>query len=395
MSKFIKLRHRDYSLKMFVMNNKKSIIAISAILLIILIFNNSKAQSEAQSDIGEGRQTAITKAIEKVSPAVASINVIQVKEFRTAPLFNDPFFRDFFPYELHRERVKSSGSGVVVSPDGYVITNYHVIENAKEIIVTLPGGEEYEAEIIGTDRMTDLSILKLAGRNFPFAEIGNSDELMIGEWVIALGNPYGLFDVNDQPSATAGIVSALNMDFGKVESGRTYQDMIQTDAAINPGNSGGPLVNSLGQVIGINTFIFTGSGYSQGSIGIGFAIPINKAKTIAEELKVSGRIDRSYATGLHVNPISERIARYLDIPFTQGVIVVEVEPNSAGDRVGIKIADVIVSVAGERVNNANDIKDIISNNDLRPGDQLKLRIFIDGKYQNVTLILGIYESDSR
>ncbi len=395
MSKFIKLRHRDYSLKMFVMNNKKSIIAISAILLIILIFNNSKAQSEAQSDIGEGRQTAITKAIEKVSPAVASINVIQVKEFKTTPLFNDPFFRDFFPYELHRERVKSSGSGVVVSPDGYVITNYHVIENAKEIIVTLPGGEEYEAEIIGTDRMTDLSILKLAGRNFPFAEIGNSDELMIGEWVIALGNPYGLFDVNDQPSATAGIVSALNMDFGKVESGRTYQDMIQTDAAINPGNSGGPLVNSLGQVIGINTFIFTGSGYSQGSIGIGFAIPINKAKTIAEELKVSGRIDRSYATGLHVNPISERIARYLDIPFTQGVIVVEVEPNSAGDRVGIKIADVIVSVAGERVNNANDIKDIISNNDLRPGDQLKLRIFRDGKYQNVTLILGIYESDSR
>lgn len=356
-----------------------------------MFFNNSSAQT----DIGESRQTAITRAIEKVSPAVASINVIQVKEFKTSPLFNDPFFRNFFPYELHRERVKSSGSGVVVSPDGYVITNYHVIENALEIIVTLPGGEEYEAEIIGTDRMTDLSILKLRGRDFPFAEIGNSDDLMIGEWVVALGNPYGLFDVNDQPSATAGIVSALNMDFGKVESGRTYQDMIQTDAAINPGNSGGPLVNSLGQVIGINTFIFTGSGYSQGSIGIGFAIPINKAKTIAEELKVSGRIDRSYATGLQVQPINDRIARYLDIPFTRGVIVVEVEPNSTADRVGIKAADVIVSVGGERVNNANDIKDIISNNDLRPGDQIQLRIFRDGNYINVFMTLGSIEDDPR
>jgi serine protease Do len=376
---------------MLIMRNKKSIAAIVIIILIILIFN----YSSAQSDIEESRYTAITRAIEKVSPAVASINVIQVKEFQTSPLFNDPFFRNFFPYELHRERVKSSGSGVVVSPDGYVITNYHVIENALEIIVTLPGGEEYEAEIIGTDRMTDLSILKLAGRNFPYAEIGNSDELMIGEWVVALGNPYGLFDVNDQPSATAGIVSALNMDFGKVEAGRTYQDMIQTDAAINPGNSGGPLVNSLGQVIGINTFIFTGSGYSQGSIGIGFAIPINKAKTIAEELKVSGRIDRSYATGLQVQPINERIARYLDIPFTRGVIVVEVEPNSTADRVGIKAADVIVSVNGERVNNANDIKNIISNNDLRPGDQLQLRIFRDGDYLNVQMTLGSIENDLR
>ena len=213
----------------------------------------------SQNDITQSRDTAITRAIKRVSPSVASINVIQLKEVTTRSLFNDPFFQNFFPYELHRQKVKSSGSGVVVSPDGYVITNFHVVENALEIIITLPGGEEYEAVVIGTDSMTDLALLKLEGGNFPFATLGNSDELIIGEWVVALGNPYGLFDVNDQPTATAGIISAVNMDFGQQKSGQVFQNMIQTDAAINPGNSGGPLVNSRGEVVGINTFIFTGS----------------------------------------------------------------------------------------------------------------------------------------
>ena len=235
----------------------------------------------SQFDINKSRETAITRAIERVSPAVASINVIQLKEVATRSPFYDPFFQHFFPYELHRQRIKSSGSGVVVSPDGYVITNYHVVENALEIIVTLPGGEEYEAVVIGTDSMTDLALLKSEGGNFSFATLGNSDELIIGEWVVALGNPYGLFDVSDQPTATAGIISAVNMDFGQQKSGQVFQNMIQTDAAINPGNSGGPLVNSHGEVVGINTFIFTGSANSQGSIGIGFAIPIIHAKNIA------------------------------------------------------------------------------------------------------------------
>ncbi len=164
---------------------------------------------------------------------------------------------------MHRERVKSTGSGVVISPDGYVITNSHVLENALETVVTLPGGKEYSAETIGIDKLTDLALLKLEGSNFPYADIGDSDNLIIGEWAIALGNPFGLFDVNDEPTATAGIISAVDMDFGTMESsGRVYQDMIQTDAAINPGNSGGPLVNSLGEVIAINTFIFSGSNYS-------------------------------------------------------------------------------------------------------------------------------------
>ena len=366
--------------------NKFKIIILSLLLLTAMI--------HSQDSIYDSRQSAITRAIEKVSPAVASINVVQLKEYSTQSAYNDPFFRYLFPYELHRERVKSTGSGVVISPDGYIITNHHVLENALEIVVTLPGGKEYSAEIIGTDKQTDLSLLKLDGSDFPYAEIGNSDDLIIGEWVIALGNPFGLFDVNDEPTATAGIISAVNMDFGTMEtSGRVYQDMIQTDAAINPGNSGGPLVNSLGEVIAINTFIFSGSNSSEGSIGIGFAIPIKKAQAIAAELQNFGKIDRTYSTGIQVQPMNERIANYLGIPFTSGAIVVEVDHNSAAENAGIKSADIIVSVNGIKVNSALDIKDVIVTNDLRSGDKLSLRIFRDEKYH--TVILKLARSNER
>lgn len=342
-----------------------------------------------QNSLIESRTNAITSAIQKVSPAVASINVIQLREYRTNSLFDDPFFRNLFPYELHRERVKSTGSGVVISPDGYVITNHHVIDNALEIVVTLPGGNEYPAVIIGSDQLTDLALLKLEGNDFPYAVIGDSDELIIGEWAIALGNPFGLFDVNDEPTATAGIISAVDMDFGTIEStGRVYQDMIQTDAAINPGNSGGPLVNSIGEVIAINTFIFSGSNYSEGSIGIGFAIPINKAITIAAELQEYGEIDRAVTMGIEAQPMNYRFADYLGIPFTNGVIIVNVYSDGVGENAGLKIGDIIVEVNGISVNSMYEIGDIVRTNDLRPGDRLRLRVYKDGDYQNVILKLG-------
>ena len=340
-----------------------------------------------QDDILSSRHNAITRAIKDISPAVASINVIQLKEVSRRSPFSDPFFEFFFPYELHRQKVKSSGAGVVISPDGYVLTNFHVVENAHEIIVTLPGGEEYESEIIGKDRYTDLALLKMEGSDFPFALLGNSDDLIIGEWVIALGNPYGLFDVSDQPTATAGIVSAVNMDFGLQESGQIFQDMIQTDTAINPGNSGGPLVNGLGEVVGINTFIFTGSNYTQGSIGIGFAIPINRAKTIAEELKNKARIDRDYSTGLQVQSLNKRVARYLNLPFVEGVIVVEVEEGTSGDKAGIEIADIILAVNGVKITSAHDIKNVILNQDIRSGEKITVKVYRDGRTKLVTLKL--------
>ena len=340
----------------------------------------------AQPNVDSSRKTAITRAIEKVGPAVACINVQQnVSAYTTS----DPFFRYFFPPEIYP--MKSSGSGVVISPDGYVLTNTHVVENASRISVTLSGGDEYDAEVIGVDKTSDLALLLLNGNNFPFAEMGDSDDLIIGEWVIALGNPFELFSVSNQPTASVGIISANHMDFGmQKESGRVLQNMIQTDAAINPGNSGGPLVNSEGRVIGINTFIFTGSNYNRGSIGIGFAIPINTAKRIAKELKTSGSIDRSFTTGLVVQPLTRSMIRHLKIPFRDGVIVVHVDKNSSAQKAGIAIGDIIITAAGNKVNSPSDIRDIIAEKDLRSGDRIKLKIFRENVYLNIRLKLGSY-----
>ena len=340
----------------------------------------------AQPNVDSSRKTAITRAIEKVGPAVACINVQQnVSAYTTS----DPFFRYFFPPEIYP--MKSSGSGVVISPDGYVLTNTHVVENASRISVILSGGDEYDAEVIGVDKTSDLALLLLNGNNFPFAEMGDSDDLIIGEWVIALGNPFELFSVSNQPTASVGIISANHMDFGmQKESGRVLQNMIQTDAAINPGNSGGPLVNSEGRVIGINTFIFTGSNYNRGSIGIGFAIPINTAKRIAKELKTSGSIDRSFTTGLVVQPLTRSMIRHLKIPFRDGVIVVHVDKNSSAHKAGIAIGDIIVTAAGNKVNSPSDIRDIIAEKDLRSGDRIKFKIFRENAYLNIRLKLGSY-----
>jgi len=347
----------------------KQIFTISLIILSSLC---------SQEDPGASRHTAITRAIHRVSPAVASISVTQIQDVYS-PFARDPFFEFFFPGRRPKREVQSSGSGVVISPDGYILTNFHVVENATNVVVTLPGGEEFEAEIIGTDYITDLALLKLDGKYFPYAKLGDSDELIIGEWVVALGNPFGLFDISKQPTATAGIVSALNMDFGSQSGGRIYKDMIQTDAAINRGNSGGPLVNALGEVIGINTFIFTGSQYSEGSIGIGFAIPINIGKEIAEELKVSGKIDRSFSTGLAVERLTAEVATYLEVPFTHGVIVVDVESGSNAEKSGVMVGDIIYAVNDEEISSSREILRIIKEGDLRSGNRIKLRIYRDGQ----------------
>ena len=293
-----------------------------------------------------------------------------------------------YPREIYP--MKSSGSGVVISPDGFVMTNHHVIENADKVTVTLSGGDEYEAEIIGSDETSDLALIKLSGSDFPYAELANSDDLLIGEWVIALGNPFELFSISNKPSASVGIISATNMDFGMQKSGKVLQDMIQTDAAINPGNSGGPLVNAMGQVIGINTFIFTDYEHFRGSVGIGFAIPINSARRIAEELRMTGEIDRGYSTGLIVQSVTRSISRYLDIPFVKGVIIVEVNQGSPADMTGLEPGDVILSVNGEDVNKPSDIRTVILENDLRSGDKVTLQIFRNGNYQKVKMRLGKY-----
>ena len=336
-------------------------------------------------DILVSRHNSITKAIQKVGPAVASINVEQNK----SSVSFDPFFGFMFPREI--VPMKTSGSGVIISPDGFLMTNHHVIENANNVTVTLSGGEEYQAEIIGSDITSDLALLKLDGEDFPYAELDDSDDLIIGEWVIALGNPFKLFTVSNQPSASIGIISAINMDFGMQQSGKVFQNMIQTDAAINPGNSGGPLVNSLGKVIGINTFIYRESEINRGSIGIGFAIPINYAKRISKELKMTGEVDRDFYTGLIVQPLDRKVARYLDVPFVKGVVILDVSNTSPADRSGLKTGDIILSFNGIEVNKPADIDRVISENDIRAGSIVKLKIFRNGNYKMIKMKTAKYK----
>ena len=338
-----------------------------------------------EEGIDKSRQTAITYAIEQISNSVVGINVTQLKQQQVNPFF-DPFWGGFFPY-TRTFKVDNMGSGVLVSPDGYIITNTHVVDNATEIVVTLRGGKSYEAQLVGMDNLTDIALVKVDDSDLPFANLGNSDELIVGEWAIALGNPLGLFDVNHQPTATAGIISGVKMDFGLKEAGHVYQNMIQTDAAINPGNSGGPLVNALGEVIGINTFIMTGSNYSSGSIGIGFAIPINRVKEVAEDLKKFGKVERSYTTGVHVQAIDPVMQRYLRLPTSEGVIITDVEKRSSGERAGLQIGDVILAVDNRKINSPKDIIRVIDEGLHKVGDNVTLTILRESNSIDIQLTL--------
>ncbi len=349
------------------------------IAIIFSWFSLTAQSGNDQHSILVDRHSAITTAIEEVSPAVAGISVTAIEEYRSSPFIDDPLFNLFFPDQYRRRQVESLGSGVVISPDGYVITNHHVVENAQEIIVTLQGGRRHEAALVGKDELSDIALLKIEDeQKVPFAKMGNSDDIIIGEWVIALGNPFGLFDISYKPTATAGIISGTQLNFGRQGTGRVYQDMIQTDAAINVGNSGGPLVNSNGKVIGINTFIFTGGRYSEGSVGIGFAIPINRVKPIIAQLKEHGAIDRSFKTGLSVQRIDPLIARYLNLSSNTGVIVTDIKSGSAADKSGIKVGDVIVKVGDKAVSSRHDIFTYIQENFLKAGDTIHLTV-IRGK----------------
>ncbi len=227
-------------------------------------------RGDINDSISSRRQTVLTNTVSKVHQAVVGINVTEVRQVRD-PRSYDPWFRYFFGDRVYNREIKSLGSGVIISPDGYIVTNDHVAGNAIKVIITMTDGTPYEGKIIGTDQSTDLTLLKIEAEDLPYIRFGNSDDIIIGEWVIALGNPFGLFELNDKPTVTVGVVSATGMNLGASQD-RYYVNMIQTDAAINSGNSGGPLVNSLGELIGINTLIYT-AGTSAGNVGVGFAIP--------------------------------------------------------------------------------------------------------------------------
>jgi serine protease Do len=333
---------------------------------------------QVNTSITDSRENAITRAAREVSASVVGINVTEIREFRDpfSDFFgNDPFFRQFFGDRSYKQEVHGLGSGFIVSEDGYIITNDHVIGNATKVVVSLTNGEHLDAEIIGKDPASDIAVLKVNKNGLPYVRLGNSDQVIIGEWVIALGNPFGLFEVNQKPTVTVGVISATGM---KLSAGgnRFYRNMIQTDAAINSGNSGGPLINGLGEVIGMNTLIYTGNTLSGGNIGLGFAIPINKVRKIFEELKSNGKIDRNYDIGLRVQTVDANIAAYFKLKNVSGVIVVSVDKNSGADKAGIQPEDVITELNGEKIANDYDFWGIIS--DLKKGDELKMKILRRG-----------------
>jgi len=359
-----------------------TVIAVIAISSAIFLLNgdNSSGKSiyENSNSISSERENIITRTVAKISPAIVGINVTEVRQVNNPffnPFFNDPFFQQFFGDQSYSQEVKGLGSGFLISADGYILTNDHVAGNAKKITVTLTDGRHFDAKVIGTDKVSDVCLLKIEESKLPFLKLGNSSDIIIGEWSIALGNPFGLFDVNDKPTVTVGVISATGMNLEPVED-RFYLDMIQTDAAINGGNSGGPLVNSLGDVIGMNTIIYsTGSG--KGSIGLGFAIPINKVKKIVDELKVKGEIDRNFFTGLGVQDIDEKIAAYFKLPNSRGVIVNSVMKNSPAEKAGFKNGDVILALGDFKISNRNTLLGALQ--EYRTGQNVSFSVLRDEK----------------
>jgi serine protease Do len=345
-------------------------------------FQERGSRDSVSGTIGTSRRNAITRTVAEVSPAVVGITVTEVQQYRVrSPWGDDPFFRQFFGDRVYSQPVQELGSGFLISADGYILTNDHVAGNAKEITVSLTQGEKYKAELIGTDAVSDIALLKINGKNFPYLRLGNSDDVIIGEWAIAFGNPFGLFDISDKPTVTVGVVSATKMNL-RAEEGRVYRGMIQTDAAINSGNSGGPLVNSAGDVIGVNAVIYTPN---QGSIGLGFAIPINRVKTILAELRKSGKIEREYWTGLEVQTVDARVARYFGLDKPEGVIVSDVKRGSPASRAGFKVGDIIQEVNGEKVVDESGIISIVD--DARVGDVLAVKVFRDRNTVNLRMKL--------
>jgi serine protease Do len=346
------------------------------------------ATASVEEDITSSRQNAIVKAAQKVGPTVVSISVVQVRLVRESPFFSpfgdeflDEFWQGFFRPREYKEKIYSIGSGVIINPEGYILTNEHVVREADQLKVTLTTGQEYQGKVIGQDQASDLAVVKIDAKNLPYAELGNSDDLIIGEWAIAVGNPFGYLLDDPHPTVTVGVISAVNRDI-KRERGQVqiYRKMIQTDAAINPGNSGGPLVNADGEVIGINTFIFT---TSRGSEGIGFAIPINRAKTILSDLIKHGEVERTWI-GMKVQDLTLLLAQSLELENTEGVIISDVEENSPAQKAGFKRKDVIIKANDQKIANSSDWEDLAYLS--RPGEPIEISFLRNGKEVHTKLV---------
>ena len=361
------------------------------VLLLVLAAAAHAAEgppSRAPATIDDSRKSAIVTASRRAMPAVVSISVLQTQVVRDNPFYSffpDEFFDRFYPQFERKEEMPSLGSGVIVDAAGTVLTNDHVVRNADEIKVTLPDGRTFTAKVLGESPVYDLAILTMdtKGAKIPVAALGTSSDLIVGEWAIAIGNPFGFLLNDPSPSVTAGVVSATRRDIkGGVAEGGIYKNMIQTDAAINPGNSGGPLVNGRGEVIGVNTFIFTRGG---GSLGMGFAIPIDTAKRLLAEVRRYGRIRLAWS-GMQVQPVTPYLASRLGIEKPGGLVISRVDPKSPAIAAGVQVGDIIYRVNGEPVNTAEDAQRSIFGAGV--GDTVRLSLERKGAPMTASLVLG-------
>ena len=329
--------------------------------------------------------------VKKVSPAVVFIKVEQTVESQVAlngqnlrpndPFspFNDEFKRRFFGQQFQQrqapqQHMVGQGSGFIISKDGYILTNNHVAGKADKITVKLQDGREFEAKLIGTDSHSDVAVIKIEAKNLPTLNLGNSDDLDVGEWVLAFGNPFGL-----SHTVTAGIVSAK----GRSSMGiADYEDFIQTDAAINPGNSGGPLINLDGDVVGINTAIFSKSG---GYMGIGFTIPINMVKVIQKQLIAYGKVTRGYL-GVSIQKVTTELAKSFGLKKQKGILIAEVVKGSPAGKSGIKRGDVILKLNGKGVKDVDKFRNQIAL--VPPGNQIRLTLWHQGKPLSLTATIA-------
>ncbi len=350
-------------------------IAIALLVIVLILQRNSPGRAESllqggktyasgSSTIDEERRSAIVRATEQVAPAVVSITASYTR--RTRPVY-DIWFNRFYPGRV--ESRAELGSGVIIDKRGYVFTNYHVIQNAERLQVTLSDGKSYAATLVGSAPSYDLALVKIDGEEFPTAPLGNSDDLLVGEWAIAIGSPFGFNLADTQPTVTVGVISANHRDIKQDESSeQIFNDMIQTDAAINPGNSGGPLINSRGEVIGINTMIFSQTG---GNVGMGFAIPINRAKRVMEEIVEHGRV-RDVWLGMSATDITAETQAALNLPTGSGVLVQSIEEGGPADKAGLKVGDQIIAINGTPLDTRYQANRVIFGSGV--GDLLEMKV---------------------
>ena len=367
--------------KIFTVN----VICVSLLITIFLFGGNVTHAEMSTKQQLQDLSAAFRDVAKKVSPAVVYISTEQTVKGQQVPnqfrdLFDDELFRRFFGVPEQREYKRQGlGSGFIVSEDGYILTINHVVAKADKIDVTLPDKREFKGKVIGTDPQTDVAVIKIEGEDLPTVSLGDSDPIEVGDWAVAIGNPYGL-----SYTVTAGIISAK----GRANVGIVpYEDFIQTDAAINPGNSGGPLVNIEGEVVGINTAIFSRSGGYQ---GIGFAIPINMAKNIMDSLITEGKVVRGWL-GVMIQPVTQDIAKSFDLEETTGTLVGDVLKGGPAEKAGIERGDVIISFDGKPVDGPNTLRNIVAQTEV--GKTVPVVIIRDGKEKTINATVGEREEE--